>query len=56
MALITGFPIRSFILAINGFGKDAGTGRFTDPPGTAKQKGMCQLIVLNGIFEGSSNV
>jgi len=56
MALVTGFPICAYILTVNGLGKYTGAGRFTDPPGTAEQKCMRQLIVLDGILKGSRNM
>src|SRR5258708_37149955 len=56
MTLVTGLPIRAHILTVNGLGKYTGTGRFADPPGTAKQKSMRKWIVLDGIIEGSGHM
>jgi hypothetical protein len=43
-------------LTIDGFGQDAGTGRFTYTPWTAKQKSMRQVVIADGIFQRSGNV
>src|SRR6186713_295293 len=56
IAFITGFPILVRGLAIDRLGKDPGAGGLADPTGTAEQKGMRQLVVLNGILKGSRDM
>ncbi len=56
MAHVAGFAIGAYIFTIDGFGQDTGTGGFTHAPRTAKQEGMRQLLVLNGIFQGGGNM
>ncbi len=54
--LITSFSLGSDVPAIDGLGQDAGTGRFTNPARTTKQKGMCQLFLPDGIAKGGGNM
>jgi hypothetical protein len=56
MAFVTGFSVRAYVLAVDGLGEYTGTGRLADTSGTAEQKGMRQLIVPDGIFEGGSDM
>jgi hypothetical protein len=56
MTLITGFSVIARILAIDGLGEYPGAGGLTHSPWAAKQEGMRQLLVLNGIFKGSGNM
>jgi hypothetical protein len=44
------------MFAIDGFSQNTGTGCFTHPTRTAKQKGMRQLAVFDGVLEGSGNM
>ena len=56
MTLVTSLAIGLEVFAVDGFGKDACTSRFAHAPRTAKQKGMRQMIVPNGVFQRSGNV
>jgi hypothetical protein len=56
MTVVTSLPIRSHIRAIDGLCQDPGTGRLTNPPGTAEQESMSQLAIFNGVFQGSSDM
>lgn len=49
---IAGFGIITYTGTVYGLGKDPGTGGFSYSPGTAKQVGMAQVIVLYGILQG----
>ena len=48
---IAGLCCVRYILAIDGLGKYPGTGGLPYPSGSAKQIGMTQVIVLNGVPE-----
>ena len=50
--VVAGFGIIAYTVAVYGLGKDPGTGGFSYSPGTAKQVGMTQVIVLYGILQG----
>ena len=52
---IAGLGISAYTLAVYGLGKNPGTGGFANSPGTAKQVGMAQVIVLYGILQGVGN-
>jgi hypothetical protein len=56
LAFIAGFSFRRNILAVYGFGQYPGTGSFTHSPWSAKQEGVCQLIIPDRIFQGCGNV
>ena len=56
VTFIAGFSFRSRVFTIDGFAKYTGTGGFTYSPGTAKQEGMRQLLVLYGIPQGGGNM
>jgi len=56
MALVTGLAIRRYILTINGLGKYTGTSSFADSPGSAKEEGMRQLVVPDGIFKSGRDM
>lgn len=49
---ITSFTIRSDIFTVNGFCHDTGTGCFSHAAWTAKQKGLRQMVVFDGVFKG----
>ena len=48
---IAGFGIITYTGAVYGLGKNPGTGGFAYSPGTAKQVGMAQVIMLYGILQ-----
>jgi hypothetical protein len=53
---ITSLIILGKMRTINCFCEDPGTGCFTNATGSAKQKSMCQLLLPDGIFQGSGDV
>ena len=54
--MIACLPIRGHVLAIDGLGQDSGAGRLAYTPRPAKQEGVRQLLVLDGILQGSSDM
>jgi hypothetical protein len=56
LAFITGFPFFGWLFTIDGLGQDTGTGGFTHPSRSAKQKGMCQLLVYDRIAKRCGNM
>jgi hypothetical protein len=53
---VTGFALRSQVLAIYGFGQDTGTSSFAYAPGSAEQKSLSQMLLAYGVFQGSGNM
>ena len=53
--LVTGFGIGRQVAAIDGLGKNAGTGGFSHTPWTTKQVRMGQLLASDGILQGTGN-
>ena len=43
------------MFTVDGFGKDTGTGRFPDAPWSAEKKGLCKLVIADGIFQRVRN-
>ena len=54
--MVTGLSLGAHIFTVDGLGQDTGAGRLTHTTGPAKQKGMRQLLVLDSILQGSSDV
>jgi hypothetical protein len=52
---VAGFCFRGWVETIDGFGQNAGSCGFADPARTTEQKGLCQVIVLDGVFERIGN-
>ena len=48
--------LRRQVLAVDGFCKDTGAGRFTDAPRTAEQEGLRKLVVFYSIFQRVGNM
>jgi len=52
MAFVTGFAIRSNVLAVDRFCQDPGAGSFPNSTWTTKKKCMRQLIISDRILQG----
>jgi hypothetical protein len=55
-ASIAGFPVFPRGFAVDRFGEDARTSRFSYSPRPAKQEGVGQLIVSDSVFQGGRNM
>ena len=56
VAMVTGFPFRAYILAIDGFCEYPCAGGLSNPSRTAKKECMRQLMVPDGVFQGSRDM
>ena len=56
MTGIAGFAIRQLPFAVDGLCQDPGTSGLTYTTRTAKQKSVGELVIADGIFQGSGNV
>jgi hypothetical protein len=54
--MVASFPIRADVFTINCFCQDPRAGCLADPPWTTKQKGVRQLPIFNGVFQGSGDM
>jgi hypothetical protein len=53
---VAGFAIGPYIFAVDRFRQDTGTGGFAYAPRTTEQEGMRQLLVLDSILQGGSDM
>jgi len=56
MTRIAGLALGQLLFAVDGLCQDPCAGGFTYSTWTAKQKGMCKLMIADGIFKGGCNV